>query len=107
MGAAVKQSYPKRKYRDTIYHQVQRYGRFCQICLSDLTKEEREEILKYKSHEYKLKVIEHLTDFLNNSLYITRKNDSMNECIETMIDLLLKHGVEIDDSRSCIPKKMT
>lgn len=49
---------------DGIYYRVIRGGKVYNLCLTDLTKEEREKILKEKSAEYLLDVCQHLAERL-------------------------------------------
>lgn len=50
--------YPVAKELDDIYYRVKRDNQYVNICLSDLTQEEREEILSKKPVEYLYAIIE-------------------------------------------------
>lgn len=50
--------YPVAKELDGIYYRVKRDNQYVNICLSDLTQEEREEILSKKPIEYLYAIIE-------------------------------------------------
>ena len=56
--------YPVAKELDGIYYRVKRDNQYVNICLSDLTQEEREEILIKKPIEYLYAVIEILVSRL-------------------------------------------
>lgn len=56
--------YPVAKELDGIYYRVKRDNQYVNICLSDLTQEEREEILSKKPIEYLYAIIEVLVSRL-------------------------------------------
>ena len=56
--------YPVAKELDGIYYRVKRDNQYVNICLSDLTQEEREEILSKKPVEYLYAIIEVLVSRL-------------------------------------------
>lgn len=52
------------RHLDGIYFRVKRNDEWCNICLSDLTSEEREEILKGKEKPFLRGCINHLCDVI-------------------------------------------
>ena len=56
--------YPVAKELDGVYYRVKRDNQYVNICLSDLTQEEREEILSKKPIEYLYAIIEVLVSRL-------------------------------------------
>ena len=58
--------YPKVRDMDGIYFRVEREGRWCSVCWTDLTHSEREEIGEDKPASWWQRVAEHLTEQLRS-----------------------------------------
>lgn len=60
---------------DGIYMRIERNGKWCNVCLSDMTSEEREKALAGKSAEWLLGAVQHLAETIKdigNQLDIVR-----------------------------------
>lgn len=55
-------NYPVERGLDGIYFRVQRNGKWKNICFSDLTSDERNEVVKNRSNEWLESVAFHLAD---------------------------------------------
>ncbi len=57
--------YPEERNLDGCYFRVNRDGRWCNICFSDLTKEERTNVLSGKEAPWLISLCDHLGDKLH------------------------------------------
>ena len=54
--------YPRERELDGIYFRVEREGRWCNICFTDLTPEERDAVTKDRSNEWMKNLAYRLAD---------------------------------------------